>query len=158
MKQIKFLLIYAKNYTGSLVLTVISMLLLVGVQLFIPWIIKTMIGAVTNLGGEQMSMALVTRLALLALAVYVARFGLQFLRSYMAHVAGWGVVADASDGMAAVGDVLRAGCVVFVVLCVLAIPVVSSNVKLIRRARQQRQSEAAAVATEARKSADGGDT
>lgn len=52
MKQIKFLLIYAKNYTGSLVLTVISMLLLVGVQLFIPWIIKTMIG-ITNLNGEQ---------------------------------------------------------------------------------------------------------
>jgi ATP-binding cassette subfamily B protein len=95
MKQIKFLLIYAKNYTGSLLLTIISMLLLVGVQLLIPWIIKTMIGAVTNLGGERMSMALVTRLALLALAVYIARFGLQFLRSYMAHVAGWGVVADA---------------------------------------------------------------
>ncbi len=95
MKQIKFLLIYAKNYTGSLVITVISMLLLVGVQLLIPWIIRTMIAAVTGPAGNQISSALITRLALLALAVYLARFGLQFLRSYLAHVAGWGVVADA---------------------------------------------------------------
>ena len=36
----------------------------------------------------------IARLAALALAVYVARGGLRFLRSYMAHVAGWNVVAD----------------------------------------------------------------
>ncbi|MDQ3249134.1 MAG: ABC transporter transmembrane domain-containing protein, partial [Chloroflexota bacterium] len=95
MKPIKFLLIYAKNYTGSLTVTIVSMLLLVGVQLLIPWIIKTMVSAVTDPTAEQISMALITRLALLALAVYIARAGLQFLRSYMAHVAGWGVVADA---------------------------------------------------------------
>ncbi|MFN8489757.1 MAG: ABC transporter ATP-binding protein [Caldilineaceae bacterium] len=95
MKQIKFLLIYAKNYTRSLLITVVSMLLLVGVQLLIPWIIRTMISAVTGPNGNQISSGLITRLALLALAVYIARFGLQFLRSYLAHVAGWGVVADA---------------------------------------------------------------
>lgn len=95
MKQIKFLLIYAQNYTGSLLITVVSMLLLVGVQLLIPWIIRTMISSVTGPNGNQISSSLITRLALLALAVYIARFGLQFLRSYLAHVAGWGVVADA---------------------------------------------------------------
>ena len=35
-----------------------------------------------------------TRLALLLLGLYVVRAGLQFVRSYQAHVAGWGVVAD----------------------------------------------------------------
>ncbi len=95
MKPLRFLFLYARNYTGSLIITVISMLLLVGVQLLIPWIIKTMVGAVTNADGAPISQALITRLALLALAVYIARAGLQFLRSYMAHVAGWGVVADA---------------------------------------------------------------
>ncbi len=93
MQPLKFLTVYAKKYTGSLIVTIISMLLLVGVQLLIPWIIRTMVGAVTN-AGEQLDSALVTRLALFALAVYVARAGLQFLRSYMAHVAGWGVVAE----------------------------------------------------------------
>ena len=93
MQSLKFLYVYAKKYTGSLIITVISMLLLVGVQLLIPWIIKTMVGAVTT-PGQVFDSALVTRLALFALAVYVARAGLQFLRSYMAHVAGWGVVAE----------------------------------------------------------------
>ncbi len=93
MQPLKFLTVYAKKYTGSLIVTIISMLLLVGVQLLIPWIIRTMVGAVTN-AGQQLDSALVTRLALFALAVYVARAGLQFLRSYMAHVAGWGVVAE----------------------------------------------------------------
>lgn len=77
MKQIKFLLIYAKNYKGSLI-TIISMLLLVGVQLLIPWIIKTMVGAVTDPTGEQISMALITRLALLALVVYIHALAYSF--------------------------------------------------------------------------------
>jgi ATP-binding cassette subfamily B protein len=87
--------VYARNYLHSLGVTVISMLLLVGVQLLIPWIIKSMVGAITNPAGNQFTLDYVTRLALLALLVYVARAVLQFLRSYMAHVAGWGVVADA---------------------------------------------------------------
>jgi ATP-binding cassette, subfamily B, bacterial len=95
MQSLKYLLVYARNYTGSLIITVVSMLLLVGTQLLIPWIIKIMVGSVTDPVGGQISQELITRLALLALAVYVARAGLQFLRSYMAHVAGWGVVADA---------------------------------------------------------------
>ncbi|RIK33812.1 MAG: hypothetical protein DCC55_34230 [Chloroflexi bacterium] len=95
MQSIRYLLIYARNYAGSLVITVVSMLLLVGTQLLIPWIIKTMVAAVTDPEAGQISQELITQLALLALAVYVARAGLQFLRSYMAHVAGWGVVADA---------------------------------------------------------------
>jgi ATP-binding cassette subfamily B protein/subfamily B ATP-binding cassette protein MsbA len=33
-------------------------------------------------------------LALLTLLIYLARGALWFLRSYMSHVAGWGVVAD----------------------------------------------------------------
>ncbi|MEZ4869591.1 MAG: ABC transporter ATP-binding protein [Caldilineaceae bacterium] len=93
MHQLKFLYIYARKYTFSLIITVISMLALVGVQLLIPWIIRTMVSAVTD-GNGQFDAALVTRLALFALAVYVARAALQFLRSYMAHVAGWGVVAE----------------------------------------------------------------
>jgi ATP-binding cassette subfamily B protein len=98
MDALKFLLKYAKKYTGALVLTVLSMLLLVGVQLVAPWIIRTMIATITSpKGGHgtgQIAIAQITRLTLLALGVYLARAGLQFLRSYMAHVAGWGVVAD----------------------------------------------------------------
>jgi ATP-binding cassette, subfamily B, bacterial len=94
MKPLGFLFHYARHYRLSLIITVISMLMLVGTQLTIPWIVRTMIDAVTGV-GEGISYALVTQLALLALGVYVARGLLQFLRSYMAHIAGWGVVAEA---------------------------------------------------------------
>ena len=95
MQPLSFLVAYARRYTWALVVTVAAMLLLVAVQLVIPWIIKSMVAAVTATEAGAFSQAVVTRLALMALAVYVARAGLQFLRSYMAHVAGWGVVADA---------------------------------------------------------------
>lgn len=96
MEGIRFLLRYAQKYTLILTITVISMLLLVGAQLVAPWIIRTMIATITNpaTGAGQLARDDVSRLALLALAIYVGRAGLQFLRSYMAHVAGWGVVAD----------------------------------------------------------------
>lgn len=70
------------------------MLLLVGGQLLIPWIIRSLIAAVTADPPAPDILPHITRLSLLALVIYMARAGLQFLRSYMAHVAGWGVVAD----------------------------------------------------------------
>ena len=94
MKTITFVLQYARKYVRTLSVTVASMILLVGVQLLAPWIIRTMIAAVTDQTAGSSSADLVTQLALLALLVFVGRAGLQFLRSYMAHVAGWSVVAD----------------------------------------------------------------
>ncbi len=81
-------------YRRPLLIAVISMVLLVGVQLFAPWFIRALIAAVRGGETEALSSGLITRLALFALAIYAARAGLEFLRSYMAHVAGWGVVAD----------------------------------------------------------------
>jgi ATP-binding cassette subfamily B protein/subfamily B ATP-binding cassette protein MsbA len=92
--MLKFLLGYARNYIGHLTLTVVSMILLVGVQLLAPWVVKLMITAVESRAGLA-AMDLITKLALLLLVAYVLRGGLTFVRSYMAHVAGWGVVADA---------------------------------------------------------------
>ncbi len=94
MKSFRFVFKYTRQYTGPLVLTVASMVLLVGAQLLAPWIVREMVAIVTDPDVSPEAMRLITRLALLALIVYVARGVLQFLRSYMAHVAGWSVVAD----------------------------------------------------------------
>ncbi len=94
MKSLKFVFKYTPKYVVPLALTVVSMLLLVGVQLLAPWIVKTMIATVTDPTAGPEAAGSIARLALLALAAYVVRGGLRFLRSYMAHVAGWGVVAD----------------------------------------------------------------
>ena len=94
MKTLKFLFGYAKNYRAALAVTVVSMFLLTAVQLYEPQIIKNMVALVQDPQDLQTSLDVVGRLALLALVLYIARAGLQFVRSYMAHVAGWGVVAD----------------------------------------------------------------
>ena len=94
MQTLRAFLRFALPYRTALIITVASMTLLVGVQLFTPWIIRELIGAVRTQGSAAVDHGFVTRLALLALAVFVVRAGLEFLRSYMAHVAGWGVVAD----------------------------------------------------------------
>ena len=94
MNSLKFVFGFAQKYRAALIVTVVSMVLLVGAQLLIPWIVREMIGAVKDQTGGQDSWNLITRLTLLALAIYMLRALLQFLRSYMAHVAGWNVVAD----------------------------------------------------------------
>jgi ATP-binding cassette subfamily B protein len=94
MKTFHFFLKYAKRHTAALLVAMLSMLLLVGLQLLAPWIIRTMIATVTASDGVQATTESVGLLAILALAVYTARAGLQFLRSYLSHIAGWSVVSD----------------------------------------------------------------
>ncbi len=94
MKPIQLVLTYARRYKLVLSITIISTLLLVGVQLLVPWIIRTLIVDITSTTVTPESFNLVGVLALLALGIYILKGLMQFFRSYMAHLAGWGVVAD----------------------------------------------------------------
>ena len=94
MKPFSLIFKYAKKYTGSLIVASLSMLALVGAQLLIPWIIKSLISLVTEPDGSVDTIITITKMTGLVLVVYVVRAILQFLRSYLAHYAGWGVVAD----------------------------------------------------------------
>ena len=94
LKPLQLVFSYARRYKLDLVITIISMFLLVGVQLIIPWIIRTLIADVTSPKTTALSYKLVTLLTAIALGIFILRAAMQFLRSYMAHLAGWGVVAD----------------------------------------------------------------
>ncbi|MBN1563795.1 MAG: ABC transporter ATP-binding protein [Anaerolineae bacterium] len=94
MKAFKLVFDFARNYTKALTITVISMIALVGVKLLIPWVIKSLIAAVTKQPIDADTMTYITGLTILTGFALVAKGVLQFLRSYMAHIAGWGVVAD----------------------------------------------------------------
>ncbi|MFH1447071.1 MAG: ABC transporter ATP-binding protein, partial [Chloroflexota bacterium] len=61
----------------------------------IPWLIRTLINALTIDEFTQATLDLITKLTIIALLVFVARGLMQFVRSYAAHIAGWGVVSDA---------------------------------------------------------------
>jgi ATP-binding cassette subfamily B protein len=94
VKSLSFVFRCARRYIRPLGVTVASMLLLVGVQLLAPWLVKSMVATVTDPEAGPEAMDHITRLALVALAVFGVRAVLSFFRSYMAHVAGWHVVAD----------------------------------------------------------------
>ncbi len=94
MKPLGFVLKFAKKYVKPLILTIFSMLLLVAVQLIVPWIIRTLINIVTSEELSSTSFEKIGQLAFIVLGLYILKAGLQFVRSYMAHIAGWGVVAD----------------------------------------------------------------
>ncbi len=93
MRSLRLVFSYARDYIKPLVVTVVSMILLVGVQLVTPWVIRTLVAAVQAGVWDEGSSRTITLLALSLLLLYVVRGVLSFLRSYMAHVAGWGVVA-----------------------------------------------------------------
>jgi ATP-binding cassette, subfamily B, bacterial len=97
MKPFQLIFNYARRYTKSLVITALSMLALVGIQLLIPWIVKLLIARITDPGTTLANYNYITTLALIVLAAYLVRAGLTFIRSYLAHVAGWGVVADVRE-------------------------------------------------------------
>jgi ATP-binding cassette, subfamily B, bacterial len=94
LKPFHLIFQYTRNYVRVLIITVVSMLLLVALQLLIPWIIRTLIATVTDPTAAAEHFTLIGHLALIALGIYILRAGLQFLQSYFGHVAGWGVVAD----------------------------------------------------------------
>lgn len=94
MKTFGFVLKHARKYLKALFITGMSMLLLVAVQLAAPWLVRSMIAAVTDPAAGPGTFRLITNLAGIALGLFALRAVLRFLRSYMAHVAGWNVVAD----------------------------------------------------------------
>ncbi|MCX7671467.1 MAG: ABC transporter ATP-binding protein, partial [Anaerolineae bacterium] len=78
MRTLRFLLPYTRNYWLPLLLTVLSMFALVGVQLLVPWIIRSLVSAVTDQAvWNEQTMSFVTRLTLLLLGLYVGRGVLQ---------------------------------------------------------------------------------
>ena len=95
MKPFTLLGSLAKRYSKMIFLTTLTMLGLVGAQLLIPWIIRQLIDRLTTQPLDQGAIDYITRISVIALTVFVARAVMQFIRSYAAHKAGWGVVSDA---------------------------------------------------------------
>ena len=82
MKPFALLAKLAKKYSCLILLTALTMLGLVGAQLFIPWIIRQLIARLTTEPLNQGTLDFITRISLIALMVFVARALMQFTRSY----------------------------------------------------------------------------
>lgn len=94
MKPFQLVFQFARKYWGQLGLTIFAMILLIGVQLAIPYSVKLLIDAVTTRAGDDATLRYISLISIAVLGIYLVRGVLHFIRSYMAHLAGWGVVAD----------------------------------------------------------------
>ena len=95
MKPLKLLFNFAKNYKKALFWAVFSMMVLVGAQLLIPWLIRSLINVVTDQSLTTASLKTITNISIIAMLAFIGRGTMQFLHTYTAHIAGWGVVSDA---------------------------------------------------------------
>lgn len=95
MKPIQLMLKLSRKYTRELVITTVTMLALVGVQLLIPWLIKNVIAKLTEDTLSTDTFQFITQISLIALVAFAVRAILQYIRSYASHVAGHGTVSVA---------------------------------------------------------------
>jgi len=94
MKPIRLVFSYARRYAWVLTVTISADILLIGVQLLIPLVIRALLEPFSASDLTQDTLGLITRLTFLVLGAYVARAALKFLSVYTSHLAGWSVVAD----------------------------------------------------------------
>ena len=95
MKTVKRVFVYLNPYRWALVVAILAMIGLVIAELATPEIVRRLTAAITDGTWNDETARFVSQLAVALFVLYTLRAGLSFLRSYFAHIAGWGVVADA---------------------------------------------------------------
>lgn len=94
MRSIHLIIRYVRGYLWPLGGAVGSLIFLVGVQLAAPWMVKLLVANVQDAATGSGSLQFISMLALGVLALFLLRGVFRFSSSYLAHVAGWGVVAE----------------------------------------------------------------
>lgn len=92
MKELKALLKYIKPYRWFLVLATLSMLTVTAMNMIPPQMIRTLIGTVEKSGLDGDFLTSISRMALLALGVYLLRALAQFGTEYTSHYAAWHIL------------------------------------------------------------------
>ena len=98
MKMLWKLTKEASRYKGLYVWAIVATLCLTAVNLAAPKVLSTMTGIVEKGMGET-SLAIIVRLTLFLLALYLFRVVFRFLSNYLAHKAAWYLVGDLRSRM-----------------------------------------------------------
>ena len=88
----------ASRYKGLYILAILSTLGLTLVNLSAPKVLSSMTGVVEK-GVDDSALKVISRLALILLALYLLRILFRFLSNYLAHKAAWYLVGDLRSRM-----------------------------------------------------------
>ncbi len=94
MRYLLKLIKIAKPYWGYLIISAISLLILTGLNLIGPWLIRSLIGIITNISQYPNARVDIIRISLILVLSYVLGIIFQFLRNYFSHYAAWHLVAE----------------------------------------------------------------
>ena len=94
MKNIFRLFKIARPYWWLLALSGASTLILTGLSLIAPWLIKELVSILTTNKNMINPMSKILQLALLLTIVYAARVAFNYIYRYYSHAAAWKLVAD----------------------------------------------------------------
>ncbi|HBM79639.1 MAG TPA: ABC transporter ATP-binding protein [Clostridiaceae bacterium] len=83
----------AKKYWKYLIGAAISSLIVTGMNLLGPWLVKMLISIISDIGKYPDAKAMIIKLSMLLFASYALRTLFQFLNGYLAHYAAWNIVA-----------------------------------------------------------------
>ncbi|WP_026486493.1 ABC transporter ATP-binding protein [Caldanaerobius polysaccharolyticus] len=84
---------YARPFWKYLLIAAISTISITGLNLLGPWLIRNLIGVLTNVKQYPHPRAYIINLSIILVLSYVARTVFQFLSSYLSHYAAWNLVA-----------------------------------------------------------------
>lgn len=93
MRYIIRLIKSAKQYWKYLIGAAISMLIVTGINLLGPWLVKDLITIITNIGQYPDARKQIISLSLILLGSYILRTYFQYLNGYFGHYAAWNTVA-----------------------------------------------------------------
>lgn len=93
MSYIIRLIKYAKPYWKFLICAALSLLIVTSLNLLGPWLIKMLVGIVSNINQYPDARQTIINLSLLLLLSYIIKTFFQFLNGYLAHYAAWNTVA-----------------------------------------------------------------
>ncbi|MEN3012928.1 MAG: ABC transporter ATP-binding protein [Dictyoglomus thermophilum] len=94
MRYLLKLIKIAKPYWGYLIISAISLLILTGLNLIGPWLIRSLIGIITNISQYPNARVDIVRISFILVLSYILGIIFQFLRNYFSHYAAWHLVAD----------------------------------------------------------------
>ena len=93
MKHLIRLVRYARPYWSLLAISGFSLLVITGLNLLGPWLIRDLVALLTD-ELAQADMRRVLTISGILLATFVAKILFRFLNNYLSHKAAWNLVAD----------------------------------------------------------------
>jgi len=94
VRELKIFWVFIKPYRWQLLLVAFSMIMVTGMNMAGPWMVRSLVQTVTEPTPGVDVFRQVSLLALIIIGVYIARAVFQFSTNYVSHYAAWNILRE----------------------------------------------------------------